>query len=234
MAYTVYKHTTPNGKVYIGITRQKPVNRWLNGKGYQKQEYFYNAILKYGWDNIKHEILFEGLTKEEAEEKEVELIKQYKSANRKYGYNIANGGNVIGRFNEETIEKIRKANLGKTHTKETRAKLSKLERERWKNPAYRKNQVEKRLNKEPWNKGKETPIETREKQRQRKLGRYTGAEHWNSKKVINLTTGKVYNSFGDIARELQIKNASHIVSVCKGERQTAYRCQWAYYENGGA
>lgn len=29
--YTVYKHTTPSGKVYIGITGQKPERRWQNG-----------------------------------------------------------------------------------------------------------------------------------------------------------------------------------------------------------
>ena len=26
--FTVYKHTSPNGKVYIGITMQNPIRRW--------------------------------------------------------------------------------------------------------------------------------------------------------------------------------------------------------------
>jgi hypothetical protein len=26
--YTLYKHTAPNGKVYIGITSRKPESRW--------------------------------------------------------------------------------------------------------------------------------------------------------------------------------------------------------------
>ena len=47
MGYSVYMHITPNNKKYIGITKQKLVKRWLHGKGYQKQSYFYNAILKY-------------------------------------------------------------------------------------------------------------------------------------------------------------------------------------------
>ena len=46
--YTVYKHTSPSGKVYIGITCRKPKYRWNNGKGYKEkdQRLFYNAIKK--------------------------------------------------------------------------------------------------------------------------------------------------------------------------------------------
>lgn len=229
MAYTVYKHTTPCGKVYIGITKQNPVKRWLNGKGYQKQEYFYNAILKYGWDNIKHEILFSGLTRSAAEQKEKELICQYDSTNRLKGYNVSTGG-LTSEATEETRQKLRAANLGKHHSEETCKKLSALEAQRWQDPEYRQNQVNKRLGKTPWNKGQTTSVEAREKQRKAKLGKYTGSDHWNSKKVICIDTGKIYNSFGEISRELNIKNASHIVTVCKGTRPSAYGYTWAYYE----
>ena len=55
--YVVYKHTSPSGKVYIGITGQDIHRRWRNnGEGYRGQ-LFYNAIKKYGWENISHEIL---------------------------------------------------------------------------------------------------------------------------------------------------------------------------------
>ena len=53
--YKVYKHTTPNGKVYIGITCQDPQKRWGYGCNYKNQRYFSTAIKKYGWDNITHE-----------------------------------------------------------------------------------------------------------------------------------------------------------------------------------
>lgn len=89
--YIVYKHTSPSNKVYIGITRQNVTNRWSNGFGYQTQQYFFRAIVKYGWINFKHEILFDGLTKEEALSKEKELIAQYHSSNIHYGYNIDDG-----------------------------------------------------------------------------------------------------------------------------------------------
>lgn len=114
--YSVYKHETPSGKIYIGITKQKPANRWLNGKGYALQPYFYNAILKYGWSNIKHEVLFTGLTMEEAEAKEVELIAQYKSNIRAYGYNVERGGRV-NKTSDETREKLRKAKYARAKKK---------------------------------------------------------------------------------------------------------------------
>lgn len=91
--YYVYKHTNlVNGKVYIGITKNDPSNRWKNGKGYSRQPYFYNAIEKYGWNNFKHEILFSNLSEYEACEKEIELINFYNSTDKAYGYNISFGG----------------------------------------------------------------------------------------------------------------------------------------------
>lgn len=112
--YCVYKHTTPSNKVYIGITCKEPSVRWgRNGEGYKNNGYFFNAILKYGWDNIKHEILCEGLSKEEAERVEIRLIAEYKSNQREFGYNHAVGGCVNRGFHYK-------------HSKETRTKLSKL------------------------------------------------------------------------------------------------------------
>ena len=228
--YSVYKHEAPNGKVYIGITKQEPHKRWLNGKGYQKQQHFFNAILKYGWGNIKHEVLFSGLTKEEAEAKEIELIAKYKSNQRVYGYNRENGGHV-NKVSDETRKLLSDINKGKHHTEKTCKRLKELETERWKDPEYRKNQVEKRLEKTPWNKGKPPSLETRQKQREAKLGKYVGSKHWNSKKVINLDTGKIYESIGLAAKDLNKVNGSKIVLVCKGKRKIAYGYRWAYYEN---
>lgn len=49
-SYTVYRHTSPSGKVYIGITCRKPEYRWNHGKGYKEidQPVLYRAIKKYG------------------------------------------------------------------------------------------------------------------------------------------------------------------------------------------
>lgn len=95
--YCVYCHTFPNGKRYFGITKSSPIQRWhSDGSGYSKehQPAMYNAIKKYGWENIKHDILFENLTCEEAKDLEVELIEKYKTNchSGKQGYNMTNGG----------------------------------------------------------------------------------------------------------------------------------------------
>ena len=92
--YYVYMHNNKvNNKKYIGITcREKPEYRWgKNGNSYRGQV-FKTAIDKYGWNNFDHLILFEGLSAEEAYEKEKELIKKYKSNQKEYGYNLSVGG----------------------------------------------------------------------------------------------------------------------------------------------
>lgn len=109
--YTVYKHICPNGKIYVGITKNDPFKRWANGEGY-KGMLFYKAIQKYGWGNIKHEILYENLTKEEACQKEIELIAQYKSNQRKFGYNCESGGLSNWEISDQTREKLRISHLG--------------------------------------------------------------------------------------------------------------------------
>lgn len=73
--FCVYKHTSPSGKVYIGITSMNPLKRWKHGKGYIDCTAFNRAIEKYGWDNITHEILLSDLTKEEACEEEQPFVK---------------------------------------------------------------------------------------------------------------------------------------------------------------
>ena len=93
MRYTVYKHTVPNGKVYIGITSVDVNKRWLNGRGYKDNKHFYRDIVLYGWLNIKHEIILKGLTEAEARYKEAKLIYEHQSYKKNYGYNKVAGLN---------------------------------------------------------------------------------------------------------------------------------------------
>lgn len=99
--YSLYRHTSPSGKVYIGITSQDPVEqRWQNGLGYRRNPHFFRAIVKYGWSNIKHEVLARGLTKSAACDLERALIQQHRSNDKRYGYNITAGGEQFNHTEE--------------------------------------------------------------------------------------------------------------------------------------
>lgn len=105
--YCVYCHTNNiNNKKYVGITSEKPEKRWKNGLGYKHNEYFYNAILKYGWEEFSHDVLYTDLSKSEAEEVEKRLIKKWNLTNRAFGYNIEGGGNLGKEVSEETKRKL--------------------------------------------------------------------------------------------------------------------------------
>lgn len=90
-SYCVYLHTFPNGMKYVGITEygNQPNARWKNGFGYMNNSEMFSAIVKYGWDNIEHDVLFTNLSKDEALRKEKELINEHDSV--RCGYNRANG-----------------------------------------------------------------------------------------------------------------------------------------------
>jgi group I intron endonuclease len=140
--YLVYKHTNKvNGLVYIGITCQKPEKRWQKGRGYkpakdandnEKPLYFWNAINKYGWDGFDHLILVRGLTKEEAEWLEIQLIAAYDSTDPNKGYNLTKGGGGANgykrteasrRKQSESISGEKHHMYGKHHTEETLIKM---------------------------------------------------------------------------------------------------------------
>lgn len=153
--YCVYKHTClANNKVYVGITARKPETRWgSDGRGYRNNAYFTNAIKKYGWDNFKHEILFEKLTLEEAKQKETELIALLKSNVREYGYNISSGGDPGNGVHctEQRKAKIRAGRLGYKCSEETRKKISEANKKR--SPELKRRFACFRIGQPAWNKG---------------------------------------------------------------------------------
>lgn len=99
-------HTSPIGRVYIGITCRVVARRWgHNGVGYKNHPYFWKAIQKYGWDNFKHEILLIGLTKDEASRKEKEYIALYRSNNKSFGYNLTSGGEAGYELSQDAVQR---------------------------------------------------------------------------------------------------------------------------------
>lgn len=141
----VYVHINKiNGKKYVGITSKPPEDRWGN-EGYRyRNQPFYRAIKKYGWDNFDHEIIASNLTREEANNFEKKLIEELNTyINNGHGYNSTMGGDgILGhhhseetkekmrackigiKFSDEHRRKIGESNRGKTHSEESKIKMS--------------------------------------------------------------------------------------------------------------
>lgn len=93
--YSVYVHIFPNGKQYVGMTTN-PTKRWRGGKGYIDHPLMHKEIELYGWDNIKHVVLRDNLSKEEAAKLErIETINR-KSYLPERGFNISIGNSRPG------------------------------------------------------------------------------------------------------------------------------------------
>lgn len=153
--YIVYRHTSPNGKIYIGITCGSMTSRaGKNGRRYSGNEHFYRAIQKYGWDNFQHDILYSNLTKEEACELETSLIAEYKANQYDFGYNICDGG---------------EGRSGDHQSDDTKKLISVAAKEQWKNPIIRQRHIESL-------RGREVTQETRNKIRDSQIGKYVPPE----------------------------------------------------------
>lgn len=219
--YIVYCHIFPNGKRYVGITSQSINRRWQNGEGY-KGQIVYNAIQKYGWHNVEHKILYENLTKIEAENKEKQIISEWKTNCRDFGYNVEGGGNLKKEISEETRLKLSLSHKGqipwikgKKHTQ-----LS--------NEINR----QKHLGRKAWNKGLLFNETSKSKMSKSKKELYE--KGWlpaNTKKVICVDTGKIYDSARAAARQLNI-NSAHISSCCTGKRKSVGGLHFQHFKGG--
>ena len=111
-SYKVYTHTTPSGKIYVGITSLSMQRR--RSSGYTNNPHFSRAIKKYGWENIRTDVVYDNLSKSEACQLEILQIEQLHSNDERYGYNISSGGESHNgcHFNhsEETKQKISEHN----------------------------------------------------------------------------------------------------------------------------
>ena len=217
--YTVYCHTNIiNGKKYFGITAVKPEYRWNHGKGYNHQV-FSKAISKYGWENFSHEILFEGLTKEEAELQEMSLIRQFKTQDHRYGYNISCGGNLSGRIyatDEEAYEAKRNTwKKSRICNRDVRIEQTK----RWKANNKERVKAYKReyYHKTKTLKGRQHYIvtdETKEKISKR-VSRPVAA-------ILNGEVVKVYSSFKEAGKDLNICHSNICRSIKTGMKCGGY------------
>lgn len=228
MAYTVYRLTSPSDKVYIGITSRPVKQRWNNGIGYKKCPAMNNAIRKYGWENFKKEILLENTTENEAKSLETMLIKLHKSDNKKYGYNLTEGGDgATGRvLSEETKRRISEKNKGKIMSEEQKERLRQI------NLGKRQSEETKRKRSESM-KGKKFPNRKRiytDEDRKRISERSKGANNGHAKKVICLETLKVYDTLAQAREET---GATKITECCRHyyKHKSSAGLHWEYYDD---
>ena len=220
--YIVYQHKNKiNGKIYIGITSQKPEDRWgSQGCNYKSSPHFYSAIQKYGWNNFEHNILFTGLTKEQACLKEQELIKEYDLMNREFGYNSTSGGDIFS-MNEETKQKISQAMMGNKNglghpcSEEKKKKIIEAQKGRKFTKEHKQKLSEAAKN-------RHVPCSEDKKQ--------TLKEKSHKKPVYCEELDKVFESVQECGRQLGIP-ATNISKLCNGRGKTLKGYHLRYYND---
>lgn len=248
--YTVYKHTSPSGKVYIGITRQKTQTRWKRGRGYAYNPHFINAINKYGWSEFKHEIIAKGITKAEAESLEVKLIAEYNATDPAHGYNVALGGAANAPTDEtkakirdslvkawsdhETREHITSKMTGVKRSEAAKKNISKAQKKRFKDPEQRRLVSERQ-------KGRVRSEASNQKTSESLRRFYANDENLNrlrdirkrqkhrTRAVYCEDTGETFTSVAEAAAKHSIAH-QNIIKVCRGERARAGGYCWKYVE----
>ena len=200
-----------NGLVYIGITSRNPKKRWgCNGAGYQPRKKgssrFYNAILKYGWDNFDHIVLKSGLTKFEAEAEEIDLIATFNSCYRDRGYNVEHGGRCTGKLSEGQRKAISDS---------------------WADPVKRAARIKGISD---GLSGKKLSAEHRRRLSEARKGRFTGSNASNARSVRQLDIdGNTIKTFGSIAEardELGVCSANICRAIRTGKTCGGFR--WSY------
>ena len=220
--YIVYQHKNKiDGKVYIGITSQKPEQRWgSQGCNYKSSPHFYSAIQKYGWDNFEHNILFTELTKEQACLKEQELIKEYNSMNREFGYNSTSGGDIFT-MNEETKQKISQAMIGNQNglgypcSEEKKEKISNAQKGRKFTEEHKQKLSEAAKN-------RHVPCSEEKKQILK--------EKSHKKPVYCEELDKIFESVQECGRQLGLP-ATNISKLCNGRGKTLKGYHLRYYND---
>jgi group I intron endonuclease len=191
----IYKITnTINNKVIIGQS-VNILNRWKSYKGSLRSGHYSNQHLQEAWSkdgeqNFKFEVILE-CPKEDLNKEEKRLIKEYKTDNRNFGYNIEAGGNL--HCSDETRKKLSEsAKLRKgwfAMSEEQKKKISRT----MKGHVCSKETKEKISHR---TKNKKVSNETKKKISNSKINSsYRGEKHWNyGKKCSGVVRQKISES----------------------------------------
>lgn len=227
-----------NGKKYIGITSVPVKYRWGRGSGYAEHLPIGRAIRKYGWDNFEHLVILENLDEDEAKRLEIELIREWKTQDDQYGYNICAGGDGVTGWHpsEETKKKQsaaaislhrygeRNPNYGHCWTAEMRNAASERKKGNVSEETRRKmsESAKKRIgDKNPFY-GKTHSDETKKKLAELRHRRVKQIDQ--SGNVIG-----IYNSIKEAAKSIGMSGTA-ISNCCRGKTKTCHGYKWEYAE----
>lgn len=246
--YCIYCHTNKiNGKKYIGQTKMNVNKRWRNGLGYISSPLFYNSIQKYGWDSFTHEILMTGLSLEEANKYEEELIKEYHTNDKDLGYNIRSGGEnqEWSKESKEKLSKIKSKQIDENPKKYNRKAVCRYSLsgeyiDTYKSAEYAskifciaESSIKSCCHKYPHNKTAGGYIWRYECDNTNVLPYKENRGGKNKKPVIQLDMNenivKIWESASAVERAINIKT-SQIIGCCRGRCQTAGGYKWKYLE----
>lgn len=210
--YCVYRHITPDGKVYVGQTQQKPETRWGNGRLYKANPEFTAACEYYGWENVRHEILDSNLTQAEAYELERKYIEEMDARNPSKGYNKLAGEQhkpvcciETGEIFPSLHEAAKKTGLKRDMLKAAcTGEYAQVARKHW---CFLTDRDSFAVDE----------------------SRKTAPEN---KPIINMDTGEIYSSCGEAAKKYGISSMT-IRKVCQHKKNcyTAGGHRWAFLEN---
>lgn len=228
----IYMYTSPSGKKYVGQTIREEKRKKQHERACLRNECscFHNAIIKYGYENMKYEILHQNIKSiEELNilEKE-EILKQ--NSISPYGYNQNSGGNnaIPCSAVREKMSKIMKGKKFPKMTDETKRKMS-ISRTGIKYPKEFGEKISKRQL------GRKLPKEWIENSRKARMGMKHTEEHKRKIKESNKTkktikcveTNIVYESAVE-AEKLTGTNQKGIRECCKGNNKTSNGFHWEY------
>lgn len=249
-----------NGKIYIGQTQdflKRQCARKIGAESGKKKSYFDLAIIKYGWENFIWEIIEECQSNLELDEREKYWIRFYQSQNKNFGYNLADGGKTSRgsrRTSEQKLkfslifkEKYKNGEIGGLNrgmTTEQLLKSLETRRRRYLDGKYSRTHKKfseeskdkmSKIIKKQYKNGERTPYwlnKPRSEKTKLKIKKtLLGSKHKTTqRKVVCITTGIVYESISEAARQNNISQ-SGISYALRSKYGYFKKLYWKYFDN---
>lgn len=217
-----------NHKKYIGQSCNI-YSRWYNHKyclnnNIHSNTYLQNSWNKYGKNNFVFTII-EKCDENIIDEKEKYWINHYNTMNDDFGYNLDSGGNLNKHHSIETKIKMSRSAKGIYPSEETKIKIS-------------NNRKGKMVGQDHFMYGKHLSLSTKSKISKSLKGLHAGNKNWCAKKVICLTTSKIFTTLKE-AGEYYKTNPVDISKCCNEKRKSSGKLedgtplQWSFYNRNG-